>query len=338
MFSREGGGADLEELLAVLRELQASATVGPGIQIMTSLLTDRLEGAARRSGPSPAVRGLVVALATRGEYGAVVSTMLDLLHQMVHASGAQPDEEPFGRYRLLRRLPAGDEDECWLAEDPQEERPVFLRRFPRERMTGELVDLLKALRNIRHPGLTTLEDFGVLEHRPYLISTYVRGVHFADLARILDRRRQRLRLPLALALFAEGRVALEAMHAAGIAHGHLTAPRVRVEPLGRTTICAGPTEPPRSAGPGADLCALGRIILGSAVRDRQILEVLQTDEPDALVVAADRLMELHPKLDMLIRSVLVESPDLDAVEPLLESHVPSNAALSLIGTLVESAR
>lgn len=337
MFSRGSGGADLEELLAALRELQARAASGPGIQVMANLFASQLANATRRRGRAPAHRGLVVELATRGEYGPVVSTMLDVLRQMVHAEHSEGEGGAFGRLRLIHPLPCGSEDQCWLA-DEGDDHLVFLRRFPRAQMTEDLVALLKQLAKVRHANLTALHDFGVLEHQPYTTTAYVPGLHVADLTRALERRGRRLSLALALALFAEGRAALEAMHAAGASHGHLTGPRVRIEPLGRAVVCIGPTAVPESPSPGADLCTLARIMLGGVLDDRTVLEILKTDDPSALVVAADRLMEAHPRLDVLIRSVLAERPDFEHLPALLEPHVSANTALSFIGTLVEVTR
>ena len=76
----------------------------------------------------------------------------------------------------------------------------------------------------------------------------------------------------------------------------------------------------------------------TAIDDRKLLEVLRSDDREALVVAADRLVELRPELDELISAVLWKRAPAGELLPLLTPHLSREEALESIRWLVEAAR
>jgi serine/threonine protein kinase len=122
------------------------------------------------------------------------------------------------RYRLERRLGAGGMASVWLAHDERLGRrvavkvisdslasdPAFVARFERE---------ARAAAVLSHRNVVKLFDYGVDDHRPYLVLEYVEGPSLADwLAR-------EPRPPLDSDALARRLLdALAHIHAAGIVH------------------------------------------------------------------------------------------------------------------------
>jgi hypothetical protein len=284
--------------------------------------------------PTIRERGLVERLAVRGVHGQSFSMLVDGLAALARTpEDVDDDSGELGRYTLLRKLPCSPPEECFLATtgDPTEAE-IFLRTFPREDLGDERIARLRRHMELSHPGIERVLDFGVVDHRPYVAAEMVTGVNLERL------RAHRLSLPIVLALLAEALAALDAIHAAGELHGNLTDGRIRIHALGAVKLCAAWCEPPRHQSEGEEVCALAGRMLSLAVEDRRLMEVLETGDPGALVVAADRLVELHPELDEAIAAVMWKKSDAERLLPLLAAHVPREDALSVIGGLVEDAR
>ena len=232
----------------------------------------------------------------------------------------EDDVGHLGKYTLHRKLPCSPPEQCFEAS--ADDRSVFLRTFPRERMTDPLVARLK-----RWAQQGEILDLGIVDHQPYLISPLIHGI---------DLRRFATSLPIALGLLGEAMSLLRAIHNKGELHGHLTPGRIRIDPYGAIRLCFGTSELPENESKGADRCTAASLILRTAIDDAALFEILAQNEDEALVVAADRLEELHPELDELIASAMSDR-DADLL-PLLRPHVSANDATKLIEEVVRTSR
>jgi eukaryotic-like serine/threonine-protein kinase len=122
-----------------------------------------------------------------------------------------------GRYVFERHLGSGGMASVWLARDEALQRPVaikvmadtladderWLQRFTRE---------ARAAAALSHPHIVKVFDFGIEDHRPYLVMAHVPG------GSLRDRLRDGGALPEPDALARELLGALAHVHAAGIVH------------------------------------------------------------------------------------------------------------------------
>ncbi len=122
-----------------------------------------------------------------------------------------------GRYVFERHLGSGGMASVWLARDESLQRPVAIKL-----MADTLADderwLLRFTREARaaaalsHPHIVRVFDFGIEEHRPYLVMAHVPG------GSLRDRLRDGGALPEPAGLARELLGALAHVHAAGIVH------------------------------------------------------------------------------------------------------------------------
>ena len=122
-----------------------------------------------------------------------------------------------GRYVFERHLGSGGMASVWLARDEALQRPVaikvmadtladderWLQRFTRE---------ARAAAALSHPHIVKVFDFGIEDHRPYLVMAHVPG------GSLRDRLRDGGALPEPAAFARELLGALAHVHAAGIVH------------------------------------------------------------------------------------------------------------------------
>jgi hypothetical protein len=317
----------IETILAFLSETDPMGAATLMARFMASQLS------AFRRGHRPP-RSVLLRLARRGRDAELVESLLDALDGLARMPAAVGDDiGSIGRYHLVRKLPCSPPEACFLATAGEDEvRDRFLRTFPKERMNDELLERLRRGMKRSSEGTAQIFDFGVVDHRPYVAAEYVAGI---DLRRLKETRPS---LPILLALLADGMAALEAIHEGGETHGHLSEGRIRIQPLGGVKLCTGTSELSLKESRGEDLCTLARLMLGVALDDAELFAVLDTNVPEALMVAADRLEELHPELDDLIAAVLWQRRDPDGLLSLAAKHITREQALSFVGVLVEEAR
>ncbi|MHA6792066.1 serine/threonine-protein kinase [Pseudonocardia bannensis] len=204
-----------------------------------------------------------------------------------HLGGPNTPEGPVldGRYRLTGLLGTGGMADVRRAVDLQLNRPVAVKIFrPGTDPDGEqrFREEARTLANLNHPGLIPVHDFGIEQHRAYLVMELVEGP-------TLRARLDREGLPLAEVARIGSDVAnvLAYVHTQGVVHRDVTPSnvlldqgrRVRLADFGisRLAGAAGLTSADLAvgtpaymapeqvqgdhAGPPADVYALGLVLL-----------------------------------------------------------------------------
>jgi len=122
-----------------------------------------------------------------------------------------------GRYRFERHLGSGGMASVWLARDVTLERDVAIKLMADmladdERWLARFRREARAAAALSHPHIVKVFDFGLEDHRPYLVMAHVAGGSLGD------RLRDGGALPPAERLARELLGALAHVHAAGIVH------------------------------------------------------------------------------------------------------------------------
>ena len=128
-----------------------------------------------------------------------------------HDDWSPPDE--VDEYKLIRQLGRGTMGQVYLARDRLLDRLVaikFITALEPEARDRFVVEARAAAR-IQHPNVVAVHRVGELNHRPYLITEYVRGQNLAELVLPLPWHRA-LELGISLAR------GLSAAHGQGILH------------------------------------------------------------------------------------------------------------------------
>jgi formylglycine-generating enzyme required for sulfatase activity len=133
-------------------------------------------------------------------------------------------------YRIIRRLGDGSHGSTFLAHDRRLDRAVLLRLLPPDpQATGEILQAARALARVSHSAVCAVHRVRDGGDRPYIVSSFARGVRLGTLPMPLGSELAR-RVGRALA----GAVA--SLHAAGVAHGRVHVDRVFVAPEGTTSL------------------------------------------------------------------------------------------------------
>ncbi|MBI4482549.1 MAG: sigma 54-interacting transcriptional regulator [Acidobacteria bacterium] len=126
-----------------------------------------------------------------------------------------------GRYRIVRRLGRGSTGVVYLVEDTwSDDRPITLKKFsqlsPGKRLRDGFAQEFRFLKELRHPNLVAVHDFGVMgkAETPFFTAEYVEGkdLFFSTESAPLDDL---------YPLIVEVCRALEYIHSKGVLHGDL---------------------------------------------------------------------------------------------------------------------
>ena len=122
-----------------------------------------------------------------------------------------------GRYTFVRHLGSGGMASVWLARDETLHRDVAIKLMADtladdERWLARFQREARAAAALSHPHIVKVFDYGIEEHRPYLVMAHVPG------GSLRDRLQDGGELPDAGALARELLSALAHVHAAGIVH------------------------------------------------------------------------------------------------------------------------
>lgn len=216
---------------------------------------------------------------------------------------------PFGRYELVERLASSADDECYWAmiRGPAGfERIVFLRRFEESRLDDDMMERLKRQARVALRGVSQLFEAGKYEGWGFVVSELIVG---ASIAGLMERG---TRVPWLVALA----IAFDACGRFAAAHQRypnddfdlaITPSRIVLCTTGDVTLCMGLPKPQRAAW-HRTMCDVIHPILALAAMDgeREMLRELFTDEdPDAVWVASDALVQQHPELDPVLPIVFL---------------------------------
>jgi serine/threonine protein kinase len=147
-----------------------------------------------------------------------------------------------GRYRMVTRLGRYGEGEIWWADDLILATAVALKIIPSSipSARGSLIEEVRIARQITHPSVCRVFDFGDTEAAVFLSMELVQG---EDLGTLL-KRAGRLPSDRVAAIAHELCSALGAAHAKGVFHRNLKPANILIDQNGHTRIKdfgAGPT-------------------------------------------------------------------------------------------------
>ena len=122
-----------------------------------------------------------------------------------------------GRYTFVRHLGSGGMASVWLARDETLHREVAIKLMADtladdERWLARFEREARAAAALSHPHIVKVFDFGIEDHRPYLVMAHVPG------GSLRDRLRDGGAVPEPAGLARELLGALAHVHAAGIVH------------------------------------------------------------------------------------------------------------------------
>ncbi len=268
----------------------------------------------------------IAEVAVRAEHLDLVKDAAAIARIVVYP--APPSVDP--RDRSIARLTpveCSPPDRCWIGAEHTSLswEPCFIRERPQDLMSSVQFSMLKHWALVLDPRLA----------RPRRID---RGG--IDLTVAFDRvpgtdidRLDPISAPLALALLAEARAGLDALHQEGMTHGALSPRRVRVGPVGKPTLCYALDPQPTTAA--ADHASLARILLATAFDDPLLFEILASEEDGVCTVACDRIVELEPRLDDLAVAALRPDRRPDLVRPALTACGVREHAVGLLAVVME---
>lgn len=208
----------------------------------------------------------------------------------------RPLNEPFGSYVLHEPLSVTADDECYVARGPR--GLVFLRRIPSARF-DETSITEQAIVNCSD-GVAAFSDFGSEGDWVYLAHELVVGASVAALAR--SGERISWLAALAFAFDACGVLAAVSDRYGFLVDYALSPARIMLAG-GAVTLCPGvPTTP--KPGWHRMACGILQPVLSLAAdrAERALLRTLLTDDdPAAIWVVCDALLERHAELDPVLQ-------------------------------------
>jgi hypothetical protein len=220
-----------------------------------------------------------------------------------------PMAAPFGRYDLVERIPAGADDECYwtrLRGPSGFEQIVFLRRFAEGRLDDRMMDALKRQARVVMRGVLQVFEVGRQDGWGYVVSEIAAGASIAALAN--TKTRIPWLVALALVFDACSRMSLvQQRYASDDIDLAITPARIMLTTHGEIALSMG--LPPLERVPWhRKLCNVIHPILALAAEptEQAMLRALFTDDnPDAVWVASDALVEQHPELDPVLPMVFL---------------------------------
>ncbi|WP_327002519.1 cellulose binding domain-containing protein [Dactylosporangium sp. NBC_01737] len=164
-----------------------------------------------------------------------------------------------GRYRLIEPLGESGTSMVWRAYDEVLRRRVavkLLAAWPRD--AGQLHAGVQVAALLNHPNVSAVYDYGVAGDEPFVVMELVDGVSLAD-------RLTRGRLPWrgAVEVCAYVAAALSAAHARRLVHSDIKPGSIMLTEDGVKVLgfgIAAVTSPRQTAGPAADVYALGMLL------------------------------------------------------------------------------
>ena len=240
-----------------------------------------------------------------------------------------------GRYRLVAELGRGGMGQVMRAHDLVLDEPVALKFLPRgsgRRHLESLLNEVRLARQVTHPNVCRVFDFGDAEGEVYLTMELVRGEDLASLLRRIGRLPEDKLTELAHELCA----ALDAAHRKGVLHRDLKPGNVLIDGDGRVRVTDFGIAVTQEAARGAplvgtpaylapeqwsggeasvrsDLYALG-LVLYEMATGKPAFQATTPGEYAALhqgsapTPPSERLAHLDPRLEAVILRCLAKDP------------------------------
>lgn len=139
-----------------------------------------------------------------------------------------------GRYRIVSELGRGGMGEVYRAHDLVLDEPVALKFLPRHRRRhlDRLLNEVRMARQVSHPNVCRVYDFGEAEGEIFLTMEYIDGENLAALLQRIGRFSQDKLFDVAHQLCA----GLAAAHARGVLHRDLKPANIMIDGRGRAKI------------------------------------------------------------------------------------------------------
>lgn len=148
---------------------------------------------------------------------------------------APPQQNQFGRYRILKRLGQGGMGEVYLADDTQLERRVALKTphlikgaSLRERFFNEA----KAAATLRHPRICQIYDAGEIHDTPFITMEFIDGETLCE----LWQRGNKSSLAETVRLLAQVASAVHFAHERSIVHRDLKPSNIMIDSSGNAIV------------------------------------------------------------------------------------------------------
>lgn len=215
----------------------------------------------------------------------------------------------FGRYDLLLRIPSGPDDECYWSRirgPAGFEKIVFVRRFAEDRLDNATIEAIKRQAIVNVSGVSQVFELGRQDGWGFVVGDIIVGASIAA----LSRAEGRVPWLVALAIVFDTCSRLLAVYERYREHDldlALTPARIVLSTTGEVALCMGIPAPRRAAW-HRTLCDVIHPILALAAtaEERVMLRELFTDDnPDAVWVASDALVQQHPELDPVLPIVFL---------------------------------
>jgi serine/threonine protein kinase len=110
----------------------------------------------------------------------ILGPFLKFLRGYITLAAVMNDEMVAGRFQPERLLARGGMSEVWVARDPELERQVAIKLRAVHADANRFECEARAVARLSHPNIVKLFDYGLTEHRSYLLLEYLPGGSLED--------------------------------------------------------------------------------------------------------------------------------------------------------------
>jgi serine/threonine protein kinase len=252
----------------------------------------------------------------------------------------RPEQEGFGRFRVLRPLGEGAQGRVYLAHDPHLDRQVAIKTLlvnpaDRAQTLESLLAEARTVGKLQHPNIVALHDAGEQQGEPYLVFEYVAGATLQE-ALVSTRIFARTRAVETALQILEG---IHYAHGRGIVHRDLKPANIMLDEKGLarimdfgvaaslaakkrgtaafagTPLYAAPEYLARGdGGPLADVFSVGAMLYEmlagrTVVRGDSLAEIVRRATSEAYTPASQWNREVDQALDGIVMRAVAQRPE-----------------------------